>query len=184
MDNIIHVLIDDLKSYLDDTGIYETEDIVHDFLLSHKKYYNATDEEIKLIKQLFFGYHPEELPFVQKRRHDALDLYYRAVNGQYDKWNVIISSYNTKEIEDEFFELAKKEGDNNPLIWLVSFIISRSRRDGESFWTIYINYRSMYNLLHPSDKKFILAILGRETDSADDILPDLMAKTLALVKSQ
>lgn len=77
----------------------------------------------------------------------------------------------------------KREPDGNPLVWVVSYIIERSRRDGESFWIFYIRHRDIFDILDKSEKYFLLAILGREIGSADDILTDLMAKTLAFIES-
>lgn len=77
-------LVNDLKEYLDGFSGDETEDIIYDFLDEQKTYYNVTNKEIDLIKELFFNYDPFEPYFIQRNRLDALDLFYEAMEGKYD----------------------------------------------------------------------------------------------------
>jgi hypothetical protein len=57
----------------------------------------------------------------------------------------------------------------------VSFYLVRAARDGDPFWVLYVN--GFFDKLPQEDLHFMLAIIGRESDSADEFWGELEQRT-------
>lgn len=139
--------------------------------------------EKKVIQELFFGYDPDSKDTSEqyKRRQKAMQYYRRAVAGRYDEYDVEA----TRSTED-YDALVEKtddllDRDDAALLNFVEHYLTRARRDGESLWISLVDYPRYFARLKSDDKRFILAVLGRETSSGDNLWDSLMRKTATLL---